>query len=178
MCRTLHDRLVSAWGPSTSGTWLDASGHQRARLVNDDSCVLMFERALPAAEWLAKMPLDIVGKSDRALDAFAEKNGIAFEEREADLARWSLPGVGASDTSTEVDVTIEHHKVVNLVIHGSADFDTTVAIRDGLTKALKAHAKRVQDDYGDEYWAWTRNPPAKLTQREGETAFDIFIGKE
>jgi hypothetical protein len=177
MCRSLHDKLVTAWGPGTNGSWLDETHRQRVHLSQDPVCELTFDRALPPAEWLAALPMNLIGKSENALDDYATNSAISFEERGDDIARWYIPSMGTADGTTEILAMIEKHKVVGLRVSGVGDFDSIVAVRDALTKQLKVQPKHEGDD--DTVSTWKHKPAVRMTLLDDSAVqFDLLVGKD
>lgn len=175
MCRSLHDKLVAAWGPGTKGTWLDETKHQRVVLSSEGRCTLDFERTLQPAEWLAMVPADLVGKAAKVLDDYATNNAISFEDEDDETARWYIPAMGIASGQTTITAMIVNRKVVGLRVSGAGDWDSIVAVRDALTKKL--NAKPVHDEDNDTY-TWKHKPAAQMTVIEGDDHFDLLIGKD
>jgi hypothetical protein len=176
LCDPLHEKLVAAWGPSTNGVWRDEVTRQRASL-DRESCVLSFDKYLPVDVWVKSVLAVDVGKpADNTLKAYTAALGIELEENEEDVARWSLPGLGAAAGGTEVMAMIDQKgKIAGVRAVVEADFDTAVAMRDVLSEALKVQPKRDEDA---EQWVWKRKPAVTLTQYDGSDRLILLVGKD
>ncbi len=175
LCEPLHEKLVAKWGPSTNGTWLDEVRHVRATL-DMDGCTLTFDQYLPVDEWVKAVTAVQVGKpAEKTLQAYSETAGIAFDEYEEDVVRWYLPGVGAATGATEMTAMIQNGKIVGVRANVDADFDSVVAMRDGLSAVLRSQPVRNEDD---ESWMWKKKPGARLSQYEGSDRVFLLLGKD
>lgn len=175
LCEPLHEKLVTAWGPSTNGTWLDEVRHVRATL-DTDSCTLTFDQYLTADEWVKAVTAIQIGKpSEKALQAYTQATGFVFDEYSDDEVRWNLPGLGTATGGTEVTALIQHGKIVGLRANVDADFDSVVAMRDGLSAVLKSQPVRSEDD---ESWTWKKKPGARLSQYEGSDRVYLLLGRD
>jgi hypothetical protein len=175
LCEPLHDKLVTAWGPSMSGTWLDEVRHVRATL-DTDSCTLTWDQYLPVDEWLRAVTAVQIGKpAEKTLQAYSETAGIAFDDYNDETVRWYLPGLGAATGATEVTAMIQKGKIVGVRAIVEADFDSLVAIRDGLSTLAKAQPTRNEDD--EENWYWKKKA-MRLTQYEGSDRVFLLVGKD
>jgi hypothetical protein len=149
-CAILREKLVAAWGPSTGGIWLAPTTHERARL-DSRGCTLGFDRYLDVADWMAAVSPNLIGtKAAAALDA----NGGRLDQTGSDLtASWTLAGVGAGDSATEVEIVIAKGKIAGLQVITTTDFDTAVQIRERLGELLKG---KPTEDPDLEMWTWKR----------------------
>jgi len=154
-CQKLRAKLVATWGPSSRGVWLDPATHSRATLTTGPLCTLTYDRYLDVPEWLANVPLDVVGQA-------------------SDISDSSFPGLGAGTGVTTL--VVEKHtngKVARVTVTGSADFDTIVRLRDTLSDQL--HEQATRDSYTDG-WAWKKKPGFSLWQSHGTDRFTLQFG--
>lgn len=169
-CDRLRDQLVAAWGPSNNGAWLDPATHQRAHLASEDECALTFTRYLEAAEWVAALPFDAIGKNT---EKYLEK--VPTAEVDDDGALWYLPGVGAGTSPTQIILFSKNGKVTGFTASSTTDFDSLVAVREGMSAKLKGQPK-LDDDYGDT-WRWKTKVPAELTKGSGGR-LELSVGRD
>lgn len=169
-CEALRDKLVTAWGPSSSGVWTEPSTHMRASLTRGRSCRLSFDHYLEPADWLAALPLDAVGQ--KAEKVAKVVRGDIYDG----TLDWSLPGTGAGfERSTAMAYIDDHDKVVYVSISTDTDFDSLVAIRNALTAKLKVEPTRDDDSGG---WVWKKKPGFQLTQSYDGNRFTLAFGKD
>lgn len=173
-CEQLASKLTTAWGHGTNNAWLDPATHQRATLTSDYTCVLRFDRYLDAASWVAQLPIDAVGTS---ADKLAQKLGPAAEVDE-DLVAWSIPGVGFGKGATKIEAYAAKGRIIGFKVTGSADFDSTLQVRDALSAKLKAQPTKNSDsDYGDyNAYQWKKRVPVVLEQSDTDK-FTVTVGK-
>jgi hypothetical protein len=169
-CETLRNKLVGAWGPSSSGVWTDPAAHARAILSTDRPCSLTFEKYLEPTDWIAALPLDAIGKKSEVV----EEKAIGADVYD-DTIEWSIPGTGAGKEPTHITAYVDNGKVVFVSIMSDTDYDTLVAIRDALSAKLKAQPGRDDDTDG---WIWKKKPGFLLTQGYSTNRFTLQFGKD
>lgn len=174
-CDKLAEKLAAAWGHGTNNAWLDPATHQRATLSSDYRCVLRFDRYLDAPAWVAQLPIDAIGTS---ADKLAEKAGPAAEVDE-DLVTWSIPGVGFGKSATKIEAYSAKGRIIGFKVTASADFDSTLQVRDALSAKLKAQPAKLADgDNEADYnaYQWKRRVPVVL-EESGSDKFTVTVGK-
>lgn len=169
-CDTLKDKLVKAWGRPVENVWLDKNRHVRASLEMD-TCTMYFERFADPAELVASLPLTVVGTPASRL---AKNHDVDMSDDR--YPSWQLRGVGYGKGPVGVIATVASGKVVGLDITGETDFDTLVAIRDGLSAKLEA--KPVTEEVFDaDAWVWKKKPGYTLRQWDNSNRFTLTIGQ-
>jgi len=163
-CSALREKLVAAWGPSGNGTWLNATTMQRATLAMEP-CSLRFDRALTVDNWVAKLPLDALGKSEiKGVSAVSDQDTVV----------WNFNGVGYSGAPTNASAYKTDDKITAVYISTETDFDTLVEIRDAVSKKLKAEPTRDEDGA----WVWKKKPFITLSQGYDNNRITLQIGKD
>lgn len=163
-CAVLREKLVTAWGPSGNGTWLNPTTMQRATLAMEP-CSLRFDRALTVDNWVGKLPLDVLGKSEvKGVSAVSDQDTIV----------WNFSGVGYSGAPTNASAYKTDDKITAIYISTETDFDTLVEIRDALSKKLKAEPTRDEDGA----WVWKKKPFITLSQGYDNNRITLQIGKD
>jgi hypothetical protein len=167
VCETLREKLESAWGRGVGSVWTDPVKHQRAH-VDRYTCTLTFERYLDAAEWVAALPIDVIGKpSQPFIDTLPSPTQV-----EDGLVTWNQPGIGTGQRGTAFEVYYAKGKVVGFKASGSTDYDSIVALRDGLTEKLKVKPTTSDEDEG--LVTWKRRVPVKLEHLDDR--FVVLVG--
>jgi hypothetical protein len=168
-CAALGSKLMAAWGPSTAGAWLDPASHTRAHF-DRDLCKLTFQRYVEPADWVAGVPLEMLGQPVKKLLA-----AVPHAIHEGNMVEWFLPGVGYGGSSTDMVAYLDQQGRVSS-IHASTgtDFDSLVAIRNALTTQLKVQPVRDEELDG---WTWkSRKLPVSI-QQSPEGRFTLQVGR-
>ncbi len=169
-CESLKEKLSLAWGPSVNGTWLNPTTKQRAAL-KDEPCKLSFSKYLTAAEWVAKLPTDVVGMSVTKAAAKIGDQAEVFD----DSIEWGMDGTGYGTDTTGFIAYVENNKVVSIRVGVETDFDTVIEIRDALSAKLKAQPTRDEDTGA---WVWKKKPGITLIQDSSSNNVSLVIGKD
>jgi hypothetical protein len=170
-CEKLDEKLTEKWGRSTNHAWIDPTTHQRASF-DDDECTLRFDRYVDPADWVAQLPLTLVGTSVEKLKQTLDGN----YDDSGDPAHiyWTAPGTGYGRGVTKYDAFFHNGKIRTVQATVDADFDSTLAVRDALSAKLKAQPKTDGDDYYQVY-TWKRRVPVEL-ETSDRNVFTVSIG--
>jgi hypothetical protein len=167
-CEALGSKLTAAWGPSTAGAWLDPESHTRAHF-DHDLCKLTFQRYVEPADWVAGVPLGMVGQPVERLIA-----AVPHAVDENGMFSWSQPGVGHGARSTSLSAWSNDARIVAIQAISETDFDSVVAIRNALSARLKAQPTRDEKHDG---WVWkTRKLPVSIEQSTDDGGFVLQAG--
>jgi hypothetical protein len=171
-CEALEDKLSAKWGAAANHAWLDSATHQRASF-DSDTCILRFERYVDPTDWVAALPLNLVGTSVDKLKQTLDGN----YDDSGDPAHiyWSGPGIGYGKGPTSYDAFFVNGKIKSVQATADSDFDSTLAARDAITAKLKGQPKTTGDDYYQVY-SWNKRVPVEL-ETSDRNRFTVSIGK-
>jgi hypothetical protein len=168
-CNQLDDKLEAAWGPGTRGTWLDPATHQRAT-YDRETCVLRFDRYLDSGEWVAALPIQLIGSH---VDKLTRQLGGAVEDSGEDFVVWRMPGLRYGKAETKLEAYVLRDKVVGFKVVFDSDFDSMLGVRDALSAKLQAQVRR-DEDTG--VWTWKSRLPVTLEELDSHR-FALTVGK-
>lgn len=180
LCAALGEQLHIVWGTGerlaeTGATvWRDPSTHHRASLaIDDDRCVLRFERYVDVDQWLNRsaasvVPLSLIGQS--ALKA----EQVAGTTVDGNEIAWQVAGVGAGTMATKLVAYVEKDRVVGMTATTRAGEQTRELLAGALEKAL-GKAKQSDEGYAGTL-SWARNPPITV-EWESDDLVLVRIGK-
>lgn len=169
-CEQFSDKLVAKWGSATNGAWLDPGAHQRASF-DEDTCKLRFERYLDPADWVAQLPLNVIGTS---VEKLTQSLTDYDDSGDPSHIYWTGPGTGYGKGSTRYDAYHVNGKITWIGVSAEADFDTTLAVRDAISAKLKAQPKTSNDEYVQVY-TWKKRARVEL-ETSDDNRFNVSIG--